>query len=186
MTSIEKSRLQILARLTVQAHEQKLGRTQVMKLCYFLQEIKGVDLGYDFRLFTYGPYDSEVLSDLATAYSQDILNEQTIFYARGYGYKITPTDQALQLSQSLVQTASDTANKVDEIVREFASFSASELELQSTVVFVDREYHRDGQLPSIETISKRVHAVKPHFSEETIRTRIESMKEKGYMMSLPV
>jgi len=33
-----------------------------MKMKYFLQELKEVPLGYDFRLSTYGPFDAEVLS----------------------------------------------------------------------------------------------------------------------------
>jgi len=37
-----------------------------MKLLYFLQEWKGVRLNYDFRLYTYGPFESEVLSDLSS------------------------------------------------------------------------------------------------------------------------
>ena len=56
-----ETRTAILARMVKVAPGQTLGRTQVMKLFYFLQELKGVWLGYDFRLFTYGPFDSEVL-----------------------------------------------------------------------------------------------------------------------------
>ena len=56
----------IIARMVVKSQDRKLGRTQLMKLCYFLQEIEHVPVKYDFRLFNYGPFDSEVLSDLGT------------------------------------------------------------------------------------------------------------------------
>ena len=55
--------LPILARLVLKAPGRRLGRTQLMKLCYFLQEIEQVPIRYDFRLFNYGPFDSEVLYD---------------------------------------------------------------------------------------------------------------------------
>ena len=39
------------------------GRTALMKCLYFLQTVHRVPLGYHFGLYTYGPFDSDVLSD---------------------------------------------------------------------------------------------------------------------------
>jgi hypothetical protein len=68
MTYLKKRRLRlgVLAALVAQA-PGKLGRTALMKMAYFLQTIKGVSLGYDFRMYTYGPFDQDVLDDLSTA-----------------------------------------------------------------------------------------------------------------------
>ena len=92
--SLSQIRSAILARLVCNAPDRKLGRTQLMKLFYFLQELKGVQLGYDFRLFAYGPSDSEVLSDLATATSVNVAHEKTVIFARSYGFEITPGPHA--------------------------------------------------------------------------------------------
>ena len=134
------SRLAILARMVTKAPEKKLGRTQVMKLFYFLQELKDVPLGYDFRLFTYGPFDSDVLSDLATACSLNMLLEKTIIYSRGYGYEITPGPHANQLTRELEASNPILASQIDDVVREFGSYGAAELELRSTILFVEREF----------------------------------------------
>ena len=85
-TASPETRIAILARMTKQARitmqvpNQRLGRTQVMKLLYFLQELKGIPLGYDFRLFNYGPFDSEVLSDLSLACSSNAIVEETVLF----------------------------------------------------------------------------------------------------------
>jgi uncharacterized protein YwgA len=97
------TQLAIIARMVLKAPGKKLGRTQLMKLCYFLQEIEDVPVRYDFRLFNYGPFDSEVLSDLSAACSRDVLNEETVKIDRGYRYEITPTERAEQLSKELRQ-----------------------------------------------------------------------------------
>ena len=44
-----------------------LGRTALMKICYLLQTLGDVPLGYHFTLYSYGPFDSDVLADLASA-----------------------------------------------------------------------------------------------------------------------
>jgi len=110
-----------------------------MKLLYFLQEWKGVRLNYDFRLYTYGPFELEVLSDLSSACGRRAVTEQTVQYGRGFGYVISPAERAEELSNNFQTEYPDMAGMVDEVVREFGSYSAGELELRSTIFYVDRE-----------------------------------------------
>src|SRR5450759_734982 len=42
----------------------QFGKTALEKLVYFLQEVYAVDCGYDFELYSYGPYSAQLLSDL--------------------------------------------------------------------------------------------------------------------------
>ena len=182
---IKESRAAILARMVSKAPERKLGRTQVMKLFYFLQELKGIPLGYDFRLFTYGPFDSEVLSDLATACCVDTVSEKTVIYPRGYGYEITPGPLAERLQNDLARTDLGLTAQVDEVVREFGSLGAAELELRSTILFVDRELGRAGTTVTARDVSARVHQIKPHFDQPAILNRIAEMKVKGWLECLP-
>lgn len=153
-----------------------LGRTAVMKLCYFLQELKGVPLGYDFRMFTYGPFDEDVLSDLGDARAAGAVVEAVVTHGRGYGYEITPGARAERWCQKLAATAPDVAEVVKNTVAEFGGFTAGELELRSTVVFVDREFTRDGVAANAQAVAERVHAVKPHFTTDTIKEAIRQMR----------
>lgn len=178
------TRTAILARMALMVKstpDRTLGRTQVMKLFYFLQELKGVNLGYDFRLFTYGPFDSEVLSDLATACSMNLVVEKTVIYSRGYGYDISPGSRAETLSLD-----SSLSNTVEEVVREFGFFGAAELELRSTIYYVYREFADDGRNLSAEEITERVRQIKPYFDKPSIGKRVSEMAQKGYLQNLPV
>src|SRR5687767_9026486 len=99
--SAQELRPAVLARLVCKSPGETLGRTALMKMMYFLQELHGASLGYDFRLYTYGPFDSEVLSDLGTATNINTVNERTVLHSRGYGYEITPSAHAKRLSDEL-------------------------------------------------------------------------------------
>jgi hypothetical protein len=155
-----------------------------MKLFYFLQELKGVPLEYDFRLFNYGPFDSEVLSDLSSACGLGTVVEDTVLYPNGYGYAIKPGPQADQIDGELEFKDPGLASLVDHVVQEFGRFTASELELRSTILFVDRELAGGSQKASFEDVVERVRQIKPHFDSLVIRGRVVEMAGKGYLQAV--
>lgn len=173
----------ILARMVSLAPNQKLGRTQLMKLFYFLQALKGVYLGYDFRLFNYGPFDSEVLYDLSAACAQKYVTEHTVTYSGGYGYAIQPGPQSDRGEAELQSLRPELVSLADDVVREFGGFSAAQLELRSTILYVEREFADKGSVSS-EQIVQRVRLVKPHFEDSVIRSRVTEMAKAGHLQSL--
>ena len=64
MTVLDKDeiRMCILTTLVKRAPKPP-GRTALMKFAYLLQTIRGIPLGYRFRLYNYGLYDEQVLTD---------------------------------------------------------------------------------------------------------------------------
>ena len=174
-------RAAILARLAQQAPAKKLGRTAVMKTLYFLQELADVPLGYDFRLYTYGPFDADVLGDLAMATARGLVCERMVLFPRGYGYEVTPLPAGEQAAQSLEPAL---AQAVDRAIAEFGALGAAELELRSTIVFVDREFAKAGRAVAPDALANQVRQIKPHFTTTTILTRVREMCDKGWLKSV--
>jgi hypothetical protein len=54
-----------------------------MKFCYFLQTVRQVPLGYRFTLYSYGPFDADVLSDLGTAENLQGVKASVVQYTEG-------------------------------------------------------------------------------------------------------
>jgi uncharacterized protein len=163
---------------------QTIGRTAAVKLLYFLQELFGVPLGYYFRLYTYGPFDNDVLHDLGTAVSIDALTEEIVYFRVGYGYAIKPGKKADAIKRLAKDWLDANRSALDSVAKEFGSCSAADLELGSTVLFVDREFKSNGSPSSFVEIAKRVQEIKPNFSESTILSRVNHFLDKGWLKSI--
>src|SRR5258708_7802894 len=113
-------RLGVLSELDAQAPET-LGRTAVMKLAYLLQTVKKVPLGYDFRLFTYGPFDSDVLEDLGQAETLGAVASNIVHFpsGSGYGYEFSPGKELKQLQAKTGKEVAPHRTDLQWALREF-------------------------------------------------------------------
>ena len=109
MIDLHDERIAVITRLAEKS-SGSLGRTALMKFCYFLQTLRDVPLGYHFTLYSYGPFDSDVLADLDMAEALGTVQSTVVPYSGGYGYEIKPTDQ----SQATVRLAADFLGKHQE------------------------------------------------------------------------
>ena len=169
-------RVAIISTLVKKAHPHPLGRTAIMKLVYFLQALHKVPLGYDFRIYTYGPYDSQVLEDLKVAELKGALRSSAVGYAVGTGYAITPgpaVDEVVDRARSI----QDFISKVALVLGDFGNRSAIDLEMSSTLVFVDQaEFSSDFQ-----ALARKVKEMKPRLEIANIVQEAKLLKKKGYI-----
>jgi uncharacterized protein YwgA len=142
-----------------------------MKLMFFLQESMGVPLNYQFSLYSYGPFDSEVLADISTAERLNVLKSSIAYYPSGTGYLYEPGPQ----SDGVDELAGDFINEhradIEWALANFSGKTAGELELLSTILFV-------AKYQNPKTASKlidQVELVKPHFSQEQIQKAFQEL-----------
>jgi uncharacterized protein YwgA len=182
MTDLTDARIALIAYLAEHSPTKWIGRTALMKYCYFLQVLRDVPLGYNFSLYSYGPFDSTVLSDLGNAEALGIIDETPLL--TGYGYKIknvASDDELDELAGSLVQ---EFKPHIDWVIQQFGTQSASDLELDSTIVYVDRETSEVGKQLSEDQLVQQVRDVKPHFSESKIRRHVQALRDKHLLVAL--
>ena len=183
MIDLHDERMALITRLA-EKYPSSFGRTALMKFCYFLQTLRNVPLGYHFTLYSYGPFDSDVLADLDMAEALGTVQSTVVPYSGGYGYEIKPTDQ----SQATVRLAADFLGKhqedIDWVVNEFRGLNSADLELVGTIVYVDREAASAGESLKIEDLVQRVKDVKPRFSESRIQGHVENLSGKNLLCSI--
>ncbi len=167
-------RLSILSKLVAEA-PAKPGRTALMKFAYLLQTVRRVPLGYQFKLYNYGPYDAAVLSDLSQASMFDATESETVYYPSGYGYEYSPGENYEELCQKDKVELAEFDDDIDWVLKEYGDWSASQLELLSTVVFAEREMQRKQKSAPKTDLCQRVKGIKPHFDEDTIAAMIDSL-----------
>lgn len=179
MTNID--RLAVIASLSQTS--QNLGRTALMKYCYFLQTVRAVPLGYRFSLYSYGPFDSDVLADLDTAESLDAVKSSVVYFPGGYGYNITPgvsVERLTVLGSNFLQAHQ---HDLEWLQNEFGSWSPADLEVGSTLVYSDREAADRGQGLALKQLALIVNELKPKYPVGKILELAERLHDRGMFTS---
>jgi uncharacterized protein YwgA len=176
-------KLGTIIRLVEQSPQGTLGRTAIVKLLYFLQEVRGMGLGYDFRLYTYGPFASEVLNDLETAQSFQALHIRTVLYPSGYGYDVKAGSKAADVKECVADWLASHESDLAWAVENFAARSASELEIMATIVYVAREFAKRAKPYGPVDLAQRVREVKPRFAEQYVLEKCAEARDLGLLPS---
>lgn len=142
-------------------HQGRLGKTALMKLLYLLQEIYGVPIGYRFSLYTYGPYVSEVMSDIDYAEAVQAIN---VRYEPESGYKISAATEP-----SSMPPPNEAIPAIERLLIAFGNFNARDLELRSTIIFA----HKNMKSENLVALVKEI---KPRFSESEIAAAVSELK----------
>jgi|APThiThiocy_cv2_1041547.scaffolds.fasta_scaffold43323_2 uncharacterized protein YwgA len=176
-------KLAVIAALASKLNES-LGRTALMKLIFFLQARRGIDLGYSFRLYNYGPYDSQVIGDLKIAESLGIVVSKEFSWSGGSGYTIGLGSNALALLEKSKKELLEIETSIDWVVAEFGRRSAADLEIASTIVFADDACLEENRSQSIGDLVSAVHSIKPHHSEERISVEVSALQKNSLLNSI--
>jgi len=160
----------------------QFGKTALQKSVYLLQALYGVDCGYDFSLYAYGPFCSDLLGDLDTTGTLGGVQVHALGWGLD-GYQIEPgprSDAIREKAKAFLDngTVQDSLTRLRE---DFGRFPAKDLELRSTIVYADRDLGRNGDQPSRDELARTVQQIKPRFSPKSIDAAIAELEGKGFL-----
>lgn len=147
----------------VQNARARLGKTQVQKLVYFVQDC-GVPLQYKYEIYHYGPYSFELSHDLGSLDSLGVLN--VVSDPGGFGFDISVGKFAEKF-----RLEPKYQKKVEKVIDQFGLNSPAQLEVKATIHFVYSVIRKTG-LSAGKTRSEviqKVRALKPLFAEDFIK-----------------
>lgn len=160
-------RWEIISRLvrTMRQEGSWAGETHVQKCIMFLQELLGIQMGYDFILYKFGPFSFELRSDLVQMRARLMLDvEPRIEY--GPSFTLGPRGEL----------AADRSEQYEEAVnfisKEMSRKDTRTLERLSTAFYVQR---KNPELSDIE-VANRVCELKPHISFEQAHRAVEELE----------
>jgi uncharacterized protein YwgA len=170
---IPYKRYALIGEIARRAHS--LGRTALQKYLYLLQSNTDSEPLYDFSIYTYGPFSSQVLADLDVAESMGVVQiAQT-----AYGYDISPGPEAQRITALAGEFLEPLAGNLDKIFKDFGHFNAKELELRSTIIYVFQEMEKTHE--ALTDLTNTVHEIKPGFTGGQINDAIKELSELGYV-----
>jgi len=135
------------------------GHTHMQKTVYFLQEVLGLQTGYEYILYKHGPYSFDLAEEL-TSLRADYLMEFD-HRSPGYGPSLVPTQTSAGLRSRYPKTLAGHAQQIAFVAKAFGSKGVMDLEKLATALFVTREL---GNTADATVRANRLHALKPHIS----------------------
>jgi len=156
-----------------------LGKTALQKLVFFLQEVRGVELGYEYTLYTYGPFSSALAADLDVANMMAVVD---VKYDHDIGgYEIAPTDQGLAIERYSKQWLKSVNPHIEAVFDGFGAFQTRALELRATIAYVAKDALVRQRPLTDDRLVSIVHELKPHFDVDTIHAALEELREEGFL-----
>ena len=173
-------RYALIAELATQLEDKcnQFGKTILEKVVYLLQVVYDVDCGYEFSLYNYGPFCSELLSDLDYVNS---LGGVTIVAGHWGGYDIKPGLKKDYIISRGIDFINNNIDSIQEVVDNFGTYSAKELELRSTIVYADRDILQTKQPLSKSEFLQLIKQIKSHFSIEQIDDAYSELASNGFV-----
>jgi hypothetical protein len=173
-------RIGLIAELVAHA-PRRPGRISLMKWLYFLKALKKVPLPYSFRLYTYGPFDSDVLDDLDYAEFLGAVESTLVAYPGGRGYEYLRGSKAEEIEPHAGKFLARHKDSIEWVLKEFGNRSAGDLEMSSTIVYVDRSLAERGMRAAFPDLARKVHDIKPHLTLDTIEGEARALDKRGLL-----
>jgi hypothetical protein len=147
------------------------GETHIQKAMFFLQELLHVPTGFSFILYKYGPFSSDLRSELGTMRTDGFV--ALIPQPAPYGPKLHTTDAAdRQLLQRWPKTLTRYDDRMEFVAKKLGGLGVGTLERLATALWVMREMPTS----SPADWAKRINEVKPHVSIEDATNAIERVR----------
>jgi uncharacterized protein YwgA len=153
----------------------QFGKTILQKMVFLLQEAYGIPCDYQFDLYTFGPFTSQLLQDLDLVETLGGVKVYPVISGLG-GYHIVPGEKNDALREKAKDFLQDTkvSRAIDTLLEEFGSFNAKELELISTIIYVNRDMKTITRDKMVEVVN----GLKPKFSRDEIHEAIGKLEAR--------
>lgn len=145
----------LVERLNEKYPGKQIGKTIIQKMMYLLSRSDVAN--FDFSMYHYGPYSSEVSGELNFAERNGVVD---ISWKDEKGYFIKETDRVEDFMHLL---SSEEKEVVDELVERFGCFKAVDLSLIATALYL-----KDNFGVQDERLVEAVHNAKKKFAPEYI------------------
>ena len=148
-----------------------VGKTQIQKLGYFLQEHYNVPLGCTFYIHQYGPYSDELDTAISNLKFMEYVSVTPD--PQGYGFHVRPVSQAEKAWSGISDSVQDALN---DLIGKLGKKDARELELLATIHDLAKSERSTKQ-----GLVALVQGLKPKFSEQYISRKYDEMAESGLL-----
>lgn len=164
----------ILVRLTEALHEKQswCGETHLQKASFFLQEMVGAKMGFNFILYKHGPFSFDLRDELSSMRAIGLVDFRV--QHPNYGPSIVPSAHAESLKHKFPRTLKKYETFIAFVADKFKAKPVVELEKLGTAFFVMCELGSDA---TDARCAQRVYQLKPHIPLEQATDAVHTVRE---------
>ncbi len=141
------------------------GETHIQKAAFFLKNLTGVPIDFEFILYKHGPFSFELSDELSVMKAYELLDMEVTY---PYGPKIVATDMGNALQERFPKTSAQYAKQVAFIAEKLGDKGVVDLERLATAYYVTMEKPDS----SIEERATAIVELKPHILPESARQAV--------------
>jgi hypothetical protein len=166
-------RAALLTELVEQMHDHDswCGETHLQKATFFLQELLGVDLGYDFVVYKHGPFSFDLRDELGSFVSDNLVRYQP--QVPPYGPRITVTEEGESVQEIYPKTVARHVARISFVAEKLDGRGVIDLERLATALYVTLEKPQAGA----EQRALMLRELKPHIPELAARNAVREVDE---------
>jgi uncharacterized protein YwgA len=145
------------------------GETHLQKATYFLEELLGVPLDFEFIIYKHGPFSFDLRDELTAMRADGVLELQP--HPAPYGPGLIATESSQELRQRFPVTLHRYGKAVKFVAQELGAKGSTDLERLGTALYVIRERPK----ASVNERVARIIELKPHVTPEDARNAVEEL-----------
>jgi uncharacterized protein YwgA len=155
----------------MRAHESWCGETHLQKATYFLQNLLGVELGYDFVVYKHGPFSFDLRDEL-----NELVADKLIRYepqVPPYGPRIAVAPDAHKIRETYPKTLARHTARIEFVAEKLDARGVVDLERLATALYVTLERPNTG----IEARARALRLLKPHIPDPAALSAVSEVDQ---------
>jgi hypothetical protein len=161
--------LTLLERL--KAHGSWCGETHLQKSAYFLQELLGVPLDFNFIFYKHGPYSFDLSDDITALRADQLLDLH--LPNPNYGPTLAPSAGSVPLVARFPVTRQRYADAIEFVAGRLGRRNVAQLERLATALYVTLAAPQGSR----DDRAREVHRLKNHVSTEEALAALRTVDE---------
>lgn len=145
------------------------GETHVQKAAFFVQDLMGVPLEFDFVLYKHGPFSFELREELTGLRADEMILLEPQW---PYGPRIATTDQSHYIQRIYSKSVTKYESDIEYIACTLGQRDVTELERLATAFYIMR---RSDLSATVYGLASEIHKLKPHISMEVAKMALDEV-----------
>lgn len=145
------------------------GETHVQKAAYFLQEMLGVPLGFEFVLYRYGPFSFDLKDELTALRGDEFLDLE---HQAPYGPRLRTSEHGRAWQSRYPKSLTKYGPAIELVAKTLGEDGVTGLEKVATALYVTRKM---GEGSAVDVRAARLNELKPHIPLDAAREAVRRL-----------